>query len=945
MRLSAMVTAICLSTAALAAADEVQAAIRKQTNIPAQGLGPALQMLATERNFQLVYITERIKDLRTPGAVGELTATEALQQLLIGTGLTFRYLDDKTVTIEPGSEASLAPHSRTSSKSPKRQRQSGGTEIKRGFWSRLRLAQANAASTPPRASQVEGGGELISEILVTASRRLEAIQDIPYNISAITGEEMAAQGIDDLYNLSRALPGLTVNDPSPRAGLVSSVIIRGLNNSGIGLNNVPLTQQPLVATYLNDTPIFANLRYTDVERVEVLRGPQGTLYGAGSFGGALRFITRKPNLDELSTVVSAGTGTTAGSEGLNYEADAILNAPLGETWAIRLNVGREYSAGYIDAIGLYQLDANGAPALANPADPINSPALFRPTQKDVNDTSTDSARVALRWLPNDWLDATLTYQYQKQTAGGRDVVAYVLGGEDSRVAANLLEEPFESKVNLASLEAVADLGFATLTSASSYYETRASGTTDYLPLYLDLGIYESIYGASPRPLHRQHGANNSDALVQELRLVSVSGGRFDWVAGVYYLEQDVDLLNEQFYPGYQQYFDACAPVHGVWFSTGETVCGLGTVVGDRNGIHVTDESSYLSNLYTRFRDRAVFGELTWHVTDALQVTGGLRAFRQDYTTTQQAGLLWTQDLPANRTGSGRAEDIKFKFNTSYDFAADMMAYLTVSEGYRRGGVNGLPVTTSGVPTNPELFEFKPDTVLNKEIGIKGTIGGRFQFGLAYFDMDWRDMQVDAVATALVLQSVDNVGRARSRGAELELSGGLTRNLFVSSGLTFVDSKVVSVNAPEGLIGVPTAGQVQPGIPKLSANVHIRYTQQLLAKELTYGLTGAYRSSTDSRTIAGFDGDRDGEAYATWDVSALLRINSGWTVRAYVNNVFDKQAHLNYIREDFVQTNAAPLFGIAPSAASPRLAAFNDRAWSAVTPPRIFGIVITYSFGM
>src|SRR5437868_980509 len=251
MRLSTAISAICLSMAALSAADDVQAAIKRQTNIPAQGLGPALQTLATERNFQLIYVSEAVNDLRTPGAVGELTSEEALQRLLMGTGLTFRYLDESTVTIEP---AVHAPAVTPVGFQPSTSQQS--------FWGRFRLAQAETASTPSSSEGAQKGGELISEILVTASRRVQSIQDVPYNISAINGEELNAQGIDDFYNLSRSLPGLTVNDPSPRAGLVSSVVIRGLNNSGIALNNVPQTQQPLIAMYVNDTPIFANLRFT-----------------------------------------------------------------------------------------------------------------------------------------------------------------------------------------------------------------------------------------------------------------------------------------------------------------------------------------------------------------------------------------------------------------------------------------------------------------------------------------------------------------------------------------------------------------------------------------------------------------------------------------------------------------------------------------------------------
>ena len=785
----------------------------------------------------------------------------------------------------------------------------------------------------------------LDEITVTATRRAQSVQDVPYSISAMGQEEMTLRGITDFDALMKALPAVDFNDPSPRAGMNNAIIIRGLDNAGIGLNNRPLTQQPPVSTYINETPLFVNLRIKDVERVEVLRGPQGTLYGAGSLGGTVRFLYREPDPEAFDAEITAGVGQTADSDDLNYNVDAVFNIPLADTFAARLYAGREYQAGYIDAIGLYQLDANGDPVLSDPSDPINSPAALQSTKKDVNDVTTDSARISLLWNASDKVSFNFSYHYQKQEAGGRNNNAFTVDGEDGRVAFNMMDEPFESEINLASLEFEIDFGFATLTSSTSTYETTAEGVIDYLPLYLDLGIYESIYGASPRPFHLQKGANNNDGFVQELRLVSNGDGPVDWLVGAFYLDQDIELRNDQFYPGYQQYFDACFPVHGIWFTTGETVCGLGTIVGDRNGIAVADDTPYRSDVFTNYTDLAVFGEVTWHVNDAFQITGGLRAFQQDYTTTQLGGLLWAPDEPANRTGTGDASDVLFKINSSYDFTDSLMGYVTLSEGFRRGGINGIPTTIRGVPTNEELFEYDPDSVTNFEIGIKGTLTDRYRYNFTYFKMYWEDMQIDASATSLVLQTVENIGDATSEGIELEFSGSITDNLYISGGYSYVESKVDSLDFPVGLNGVPAEGAQLPGVPKNTANIHANYVQNLNnGWQITYAIFGAYRGEVVSVKNAGFDGDRNGQALTTWDVSATLFSNASWTLRAEIVNIFDEQANLVYVLEDFVRSNSTPLFGIPVSDPSPRLVGFNERAWSRITPPRIFGVSLRYEFG-
>lgn len=812
----------------------------------------------------------------------------------------------------------------------------------------LAIAIATAISIPlsVEAAEVEtekNAGK-VERIVVTATRRSESIQSVPMNISAMGGDDMESRAIADFDGISKSIPGLTLNDSSPRAGLTNSWVIRGLDNTGVGAGAKPASQQAPVATYVNETPVFVNLRLKDLERVEVLRGPQGTLYGAGSLGGAIRFITKKPE-DFLSAKITAGINQYADSDDIGYETDIILNVPLTDEFSARVHLGTEKIGGWIDNVDAYQLDTNGDPVLANPNDIINSLALLSPEKKDVNDVGTDSYRISLRWQPSDELDMNFSYHHQEQNSGGRNAIAYSKYGTDSRKSNFLTSEEFDSEVDLASLEIEANLGFATLSSSTSYYNTKAKGQTDYSNLYLDLGIYESIYGASPRPYHTQQGQNNNKGFTQELRLVSNTDGAIDWVAGIYYSDQDIELKNEQQYKGYQEYFDACAPVHGIWFTTGETLCGLGTIVGERNGIDVTDETTYQSNIFTSYQDLALFGEVTWHITDTFEITGGARSFKQEYESNQQAGLLWAPDAPGNVTLKGEADDTLFKFNSAWNFAEDTMMYVTLSEGFRRGGVNGLPETVAGTPTNPELFSYEPDKVFNKEIGIKGTLGDNYQYTFTVFQVDWNDMQIDASATPLVLQAVENVGKVTNQGIETDFSGNITDNIFLSAGYSYVDSEIINLDvAPDGVNGLPEVGESLPGVPSHTANVMLRYYQEFENDwNAEYSLSGSYRSSVKSIDKAGFDPHRDGEAQQTWDFVATLNLSEKLSITGYVKNIFDDQSNLAFIRSDFVQSNSKGLFGIPSSEPSDRLTPFNDRAWSKVTAPRMIGIRINYLF--
>ena len=212
-------------------------------------------------------------------------------------------------------------------------------------------------TTAPQAQEEEGSSSLFEEIVVTATRRETSVQDIPYNISALSGDAMTQQNMVDQYDVLRSMHGVSVVDRGYRnAGTVNSIVIRGLNVDNGANGDIMLNAVPTVATYFDNTPMYANFILKDIERVEVLRGPQGTLYGSGALGGTVRYIGNKPDASGIDFGVSLDYGQTEGSTGNNTAGDLMFNFPMGEKAAIRANISRIDNDGIIDYVNAYQLN-------------------------------------------------------------------------------------------------------------------------------------------------------------------------------------------------------------------------------------------------------------------------------------------------------------------------------------------------------------------------------------------------------------------------------------------------------------------------------------------------------------------------------------------------------------------------------------------------------------
>jgi outer membrane receptor protein involved in Fe transport len=816
----------------------------------------------------------------------------------------------------------------------------------------------------------------ISEVTVTATRRVTTAQDIPLSITAVSGATLEKEGIQDVAGLAHTMAGVNFTDKGPFSGVNgSNLIIRGLNSEATaGQLALASPVVPPVATYVDDTPLFVNLRLQDLDHVEILRGPQGTLYGSGSLGGTIRFVQNAPDPSAFDAKVEAGLSKTDHTHALNEDITGVLNLPITETFAIRLNAGWTDDAGFINQPNLYQLDASGVPLSSQPLTPANpvgvDPAIApaKWSKDGVNTYEYRNVRLAALWKPNDDFKAQLSYYYQRAAAGGFPYVATqsaaynqwispntqlpgtnlipqlynspVPGGAGRLSSATNSLEGTNDSVNLVALEADYDLGFATLTSSSSWARHDNTTDADLTALYTNFYFYQNFYGQNPRSFVQGHDRYDDKVWTQEFRLASKSGGLFDWVGGLFYKDEKTFIQEHEYYPGYDDFYANCpqtvpSDAGGVNGST----CGLGEYIDTGAtsvaGIPLYRDQAYIGDFETHFKDLAAFGELTWHVTSAWSVTGGMRAFKQTVDQAQQTGLLF--DGPGFAASEALSDEFRralWKVNTAYQLDRTDLVYATWSQGFRRGGVNALPPTEpvgytdqSGV-THSEyvlpaaLNHLAPDKVDNYEVGAKGTLAGRFSYSVAVYDMEWHNVQEGVQLTPLVLPAALNIGDAQSRGVEMEFNASITRHLGAQLSYTYDQTKLKSINGlfayPNTAVPAPAIGSPMPGTPKNSVALGLEYGHIPVADgELEFAANANYRSVVIpalSATVPHVPG------YTMVD-SRVTFTRTHWLASLYVNNITNNLGINSYTDP----------------------AIYGNRFQAVVSQPRTVGITVGYSF--
>ena len=625
-----------------------------------------------------------------------------------------------------------------------------------------------------------------STVYVTATRRQGTVQDVPINIAAVGAAQLEEQGISELADLISYVPGINIVDRGGRQG--NPIIVRGLNADPIGSGDGDNSGGGTVATYLGEVPLFIDLKLNDMERVEVLLGPQGTLYGAGTLAGAIRYIPKKPDFEGYSFELRADAYQYSEAEDLSTDMGITVNLPVSDTFAIRGSVDFLQDTGFVDQpflvreLGVSNPDPDFSDAAAVAANLYGA--------QDVDYEDAVSGRVAARWTPTEWLDGTLTYYYQQVEVGGRTIssqpAVYNYGGPETLFSAGdydnakRIAEPNKITNDLLALEVTADLGFAELTSATGYSTFKDDGNRDQADLLVSLEYSYELFPSFGAMTLEQ---GETDTFTQEMRLVSTYDSKFNWIVGGFYSNTDSSSFSAEYVPNYAAYVNQPA---------------LGFGLTER-----PDALEYFSTSRQEVEEAALFGELGYDVTDKLSVTVGARYYEYDLKAASTVDFPLFEPLSYTPASLGDIQSLAFdpdlaqsddgmlyKFNASYQFTPDVLGYFTYSEGYRIGASNGVgpcdaydPNAGQGAcalapgqqygpnPTDIAQFDeraYGPDQTTNYEIGAKTTwLDGDLTLNGAIFFIEWTDPQVSSATVNANIPITVNASGAEAKGVELQ----------------------------------------------------------------------------------------------------------------------------------------------------------------------------------
>jgi iron complex outermembrane recepter protein len=765
MRLSIAVGAVFLTFIGLCTAGGSWASITRETNIPAQGLGPALEMLAREYKVQIVFVSEDISHLRTQGAVGKFTPEQALKQLLLGTGRTFKYLDDKTVTIIPDvPNADPIAYSRTSE---------GGY---------LRLAQSEsspppeqaATNAPPAATGKtdDEPHEGLGEIIVTATKRSENLNKVPISIAALTPEAMEASGVKGFRDVAAIVPGIEFDSVTNWGPNLTNIAIRGVNSTiGTSTTGIYLDDTPIQSRVQSFSYIGQPLPFTwDLERVEVDRGPQGTLFGAGAEGGAVRFIPAAPSLTQTSGLTHSEVSETKDG-GWGYEAGMAAGGPLvDDTLGGRISLWYRKDGGYVNRV-----------------DPFSGATV----DSNANYSESKAARLAFVYRPIESVTITPSISYQSQESHDTSTFyEYLSNSQESNFEnGRLLRQPSSDSLYLPSVKIEANLGFADLTSISSSYHREAS------TLFDNTNLLGALLGGYGNPLGPSYPTDYSQAapgyinlkqsfISQELRLASADAhAPVTWVAGLFYSkvrQEDNETVDSPYF----------APA-----------------LATTNPVLYTDQGITDTQV-------AVFGQVDYRATERLKLTAGVRVADVKYDAYQYVAGYLNGGVPPLASGESRETPVTPKVGASFQYDENNLFYFSVGKGYRVGGVN-TPLATYCTGTGPAPKTYNSDSVWSYEIGAKDALfDGHLQVDTSVFHINWQNIQQPVLIPSCDFEYFANLGAASVNGFDFALSALIGAHFKPSLAVGYTDAHYTKTVFNNGAITVndrDTIGTV-PQVP-------------------------------------------------------------------------------------------------------------------------------------
>lgn len=752
-----------------------------------------------------------------------------------------------------------------------------------------------------------------SVIIVSGTRRDLAINKSPINISAVGAATLQEERIDDVKDLGAFVPGMTITPSGP--GGAATVVVRGLTAGGPGATGSNYSNS--LGTYLGDVPLYLDFKMIDIERIETLLGPQGTLYGLGTLAGSIRYIPKRPDTSSLSGEVHGRLYDVAHSSGLGYVGDVVLNIPIvSDTLAFRTATGYYYDPGFIDYPFLVKEPGVSLPQPGDVDNPTGSLQdrldNFAP-QEDVNYERTFTTRNQLG-LTVPGVNAYLSYVYQQTKTEGSQSNTVGIFGEGKYENANRVIGLSNRRSHLVSLEVEADVAdIFQIVSASAWTQTKNSSRGDQTNLLLDLDYDYELF---PSFVAYSTGENTREQINQEIRFVSTHGGPISWVLGGFYNKMTYRADSIETLPHFAEFAANAQNPDGTWVYPRNIRDADGNIIRVENfygGLVRPDGAEYVSFTDTETEEMAVFGEITFRPIEPWQITVGGRYFKYDTSIT---GGSDTPMTPAGRTrmpypsleihpsrvrsGETGKDGFVWKFNTSYEFTPDLMAYATYSKGYRMGGVNRvvpciLPIDTTvqNLCALPDELAYDPDKVFNHELGVRATLfNGILNTNLSVFRVNWDGIQLGSSTTYGSIGITANGGKARSQGVDFSFSARVTPQLTIRGNYAYLDAvlktDVPGLTDPKTGSGDVFAGDRLPGSTKNSGALSVMYTVPLDSADVALNWTSTYTGAILTEVGARGGGEML-PAYTLHRASVTYKSHDNWEVSLFANNIFDTYA--------------------------------------------------------
>ena len=719
----------------------------------------------------------------------------------------------------------------------------------------------------------------IAEIVVTAQKRAERIQDIPISVSAISGEDLERAGARDFKDVLLSIPGVSYSGSEPGQSRYS---IRGVSTAA---------SSPTVGIYLNDISLItigtsftgaADPLLVDMERIEVLKGPQGTLYGGSAMGGAIKYVTREPQMNKFGVTAEGGVGYVDHG-GVSYNVESFLNIPLiDDRLALRVGGAYRLDAGFIDNVpaGQVQVFSRSATMPPAPFEPVTYDNTGTLARDNWNERSTTVARASLKWVPIESLTIVPVATVQRSDKANTDSFFTNLPGIENSVR---FAEPTRDDLEVYSLNATQQFGWANLTSLTGYMSRDVEWDRDY-----------SLFVANlVPPLLDDNSYNQSNTTTrtfsEEVRLASADpDAAFKWTAGIYYSHQRDNLYQAVDTVGAGDFF------------------GTGT------------DTTYLGNQLTLTSQKAAFGNVSYAITKQVEASVGLRWF--DIKQRVDGDFDGVFNGGHSEVDAKRSTDVGFtpKYELSYKPLDANLLYGSASKGFRQGGPNRFNTDSPlcapdfarlGITRAPDSFQ--PDSLWTYELGSKNELGAkRTIINAAVYYTDWKKIQQQVNLTSCGFQFVGNVGAATIKGAELSVDSAVGGGVTLGGNASYADTRIIETSP-----GVSAqVGQEVLDTPKWSASGYGDYrfleranwTGNFRADVQYHGKN--LRAFEEFQSVTYPDGSLGNIPDATQVQAAYHVINANFNFvngnmqyRLYLDNVTNAEPYLDFVRSSGVSS--------------------------------------------